>query len=173
MPTRRADALSPHRPPAWPGWGRLLGARSVALAGLLMLVWGCQAPQRRESAGPLSPADHAYEPDIPLPEGFALQEQSSEDFLAGSVRYLRHRYAGPADKYAVRRFYRRQMPLVRWTPLSDSQVQGRYTMRFERSGESCTVRIEDKPGRARGQVLVEVVITPAPGTVSPGTPPRP
>ena len=102
-----------------------------------------------------------YEQDIPLPEGFRLVDQSSEDWTGGSVRYVRHRYRGRTDAFAVRGFYREQMPLVRWTPVSDGNVHGRCTMRFERGAESCTIVIEEDASRLSRGVTVDVTITPA------------
>ncbi len=92
-----------------------------------------------------------------MPVGFRLVDRSSEDWslarqLAGRcVRYVRHRYVGVADKTAVRRFYREQMPLVKWTAISEGNVHGRITwqatllVRFKRGSESCTITIEDQP----------------------------
>ncbi len=107
------------------------------------------------------PSPHPYEPDIPLPKGFGLADQSSEDWSSGPLRYVRHRYVGRADKYAVRDFYREQMVLVRWTPISDSNVRGRYTLRFERENESCIITIEGEEGFASRRVIVEALIAPA------------
>ncbi|MGB2987295.1 MAG: hypothetical protein WBE26_15620 [Phycisphaerae bacterium] len=126
----------------------------------LLLGGGCVGPQVTSRNGALLPSRCPYEPDIPLPAGFKLADQSSEDWSSGSIRYLRHRYGGRADKYAVRKFYREQMPLVRWTAISDSAVHGRLTMRFERADESCTVTIEEEPAGLSSRVVVEVKIAP-------------
>lgn len=92
-----------------------------------------------------------------------MVDQSSEDWAAGRrIRYLRHRYRGRADKYNVREFYREQMPLVRWTAISDGNVNGRITMRFERAAESCTITIEDETPRVFRRVAVEVIVAPIP-----------
>ena len=102
-----------------------------------------------------------YVKDIPVPAGFTLVEQSSEDWAMASLRYLRHRYAGSADKAALRDFYRVQMPLVRWSPTSDGSVHGRYTMRFTRGTETCTVEIHSGTGRSSRRVVVDILIAPA------------
>ena len=142
---------------------RLRLAYVLIPAGALMLASAsCQAPAPVRPAGPLEACPTPYERDLPLPVGFELAERSSEDFLTGPLRYLRHTYLGRADKRAVRDFYRRQMPLVRWTPLSDSMVAGCYTMRFERGTETCLVTIEGEPGRLAGRVRVQVIIAPRP-----------
>ena len=126
----------------------------------LLLGGGCVGPQATGKNGALLPSRCPYEPDIPLPAGFKLADQSSEDWSSGSIRYLRHRYRGQAGTYAVRTFYREQMPLVRWTAISDSAVHGRVTMRFERADESCMITIEEEPAGLSSRVVVEVKIAP-------------
>ena len=86
------------------------------------------------------------EPDIPLPIGFRLVDRASEDHRSAGFRrlYLRHEYAGKADKHAIRSFYREQMPLARWRLLSDANVKGDFSMRFEKGTESCTIQITDR-----------------------------
>ncbi|HNQ24521.1 MAG TPA: hypothetical protein PKK06_15660 [Phycisphaerae bacterium] len=139
---------------AW--WMLLLISASVVVAP------GCASTSPGPVGEGLVVASNPHEPDLPLPAGFHLVERSSEDFRAGALRYIRHRYVGRADKPAVRDFYRRQMPLVRWVSLSDNQVEGRYTMRFERADETCTITIDGEPGARSGQVRVEVIVAPKP-----------
>jgi hypothetical protein len=123
----------------------------------------------RSPLAPLEASSAPYEPDLPIPEGFALRERSSEDWSSGTLRYLRHDYIGRAPLYAVRKFYREHMPRARWTPVSDSGVSGRYTLRFTRGRESCVVTVE-RVGAAR--VSVRVVIAPLAEAQSPAVPPR-
>jgi hypothetical protein len=131
----------------------------LAAGGLALLALSACAGSGRE-AGPLIASQTPYERDIPLPAGFRLIDRSSEDWASASLRYLRHRYRGQADKYAVREFYRTQMPLVRWSQVSDNNVHGRYTMRFVRGTESCVVTIHDGGALAAHRAVVEVIITP-------------
>ena len=139
-----------------------LGATRIGLAMLtvLPLVAGCLTPRDGALPTGLEPSQKPYERDIPLPEGFRLADQSSEDWSNGPIRYLRHRYVGKAEPYAVRAFYREQMPLVRWIPISDRLADGRITMRFEREPEVCTIMIERDRRRPGSLAGVEVVITP-------------
>lgn len=139
-----------------------LMAAILAASAFMVSAVACQTPTPARPAGPLQASTTPYERDLPLPAGFELQEQSSEDFLTGPLRYLRHLYTGRADKSAVRKFYRHQMPLVRWTPVSDNLASGRYTMRFERGTETCLVTIEDEPTRPAGRVRVQVTVAPVP-----------
>ena len=131
-----------------------VGAATVALIG------ACAAGHGPSRHAVLVASPRPYEQDIPLPEGFRLVDRSSEDWSGGSLRYLRHRYQGQAGKYSVRKFYREQMPLVRWTPVSDGIVQGRCSMRFERGKESCTITIADDTSGMRRRVAIDVIIAP-------------
>lgn len=135
-------------------------SRCALLVIILSLVGGCVGSRGVGREVALTPSADPYEPDIPLPTGFVLVDQSSEDWSAGPLRYLRHRYRGRADKHAARKFYREQMPLVRWTPVAESSVCGRCEMSFERGSESCTVTIEDSGSKLSHCVTVNVLITP-------------
>lgn len=131
---------------------------AVIVAGL---VSACAAVGPRGPSGALQVATVSFDRDIPVPRGFRMTEQVSEDWSNGSARYLRHRYVGRADRQGVREFYRRQMPLVRWTPVDESSVHGRISMRFHRGSESCTIDIEDLPGGWSRRVAVGVLIVPS------------
>lgn len=140
--------------------GRRLVGAAVAVV-ILSVVGGCAGTARSKPDALLVSSAQPYEPGIPLPAGFRLADQASEDWSGGPVRYVRHRYLGRADKYAVREFYRDQMPLVRWTATSDSNVNGRIMMRFRRKNESCTVTIEDDTSGFARRVAVQVMIAPS------------
>ncbi len=135
-------------------------AVGVICGVLLALITGCLDAGKPRHACSVRPSSHPYVADIPLPEGFALADKSSEDWAAGPIRYLRHRYRGRGDRDAVRRFYREEMPLVRWTPASEGSIDGHCTMSFERDSEHCRVTIESDPGLLGPVVWVTVLITP-------------
>jgi hypothetical protein len=130
----------------------------VAAALVLFALSGCAGSGR--AVGPLIASQTPYERDIPLPEGFRLIDRSSEDWASANLRYLRHSYGGRADKHVVREFYRTQMPLVRWSQVSDNNVRGRYTMRFVKGAESCMVTIHDGTAWTARTAVIEVVIAP-------------
>ena len=91
--------------------------------------------------------------------GFKLVENACEDQSTGTRRlYLRHLYQGKADKYAARKFYREQMPRARWALVSDRNVKGEYTLRFEKGTESCTLHITDGEGRMSRNIRIQVII---------------
>lgn len=135
--------------------------RAAVAAVILSVVGGCAGTTPPARNASLVSSAQPYEPGIPLPAGFRLVDQASEDWSSGPVRYVRHRYVGRADKYAVRKFYREQMPLVRWTATSESNVNGRIMMRFRRQNESCTVTIEDDTSGFARRVAVQVMIAPS------------
>lgn len=138
------------------------GHRHCALwwAVLLGLASGCAGSSESSSRRMLEPSPKPYESDIPLPVGFRLADQSSEDWASGPVRYVRHRYTGRGLGTAVRRFYGRQMPLVRWIPESEGFMHGTHTLRFRRGSETCTVVVSGgRPDRA-GRITIDVLITP-------------
>lgn len=131
------------------------------VAGVAVLAGGCESPDANHDVR-LVVSRTQYEKDIPIPDGFELVEDACEDQSTGTRRlYLRHRYEGRADnKYAVRRFYREQMPRARWHLVSDGGVNGVYTLRFEKGTEACTVEITDAEGGlggARTRIEVKIV----------------
>ena len=81
--------------------------------------------------------------DLPVPLGFSLRESKSRNFTAAGARYIDHVYNGSADKFAVARFYKRQMPISRWTMVTDMFVQGDIMLDFEKDTERCRVTITD------------------------------
>ena len=139
------------------------GRIGLLLVGCVVLTSGC-AMSPSGSKGPvvdgLEATPRPYEHDIPLPEGFKLDDKRSEDWSSGGLRYIRHCYVGPGEAYIVRKFYREQMPLVRWTPTNERSVDGRHVLRYKRGSEACTVTIEQAPVRGAYWAEVEVFIAP-------------
>jgi hypothetical protein len=125
---------------------------------ILALLTGSGCSQQPEKIERLVAAPRPYEPDVPIPSGFRIVDDATEDRSTGTMRlYLRHVYTGAADKYAVRNFYREQMPLARWSKVSDGNVRGLCTLRFVKGNESCVVEIGDASQfKTRIQVLVSL-----------------
>ncbi len=143
-----------------PRWVVVVGV--LASAVVLTTAVGCaRRSTMAEGSARLVVSARPYARDIPVPVGFKLVERSSEDWVTPGLRYVRHRYEGRADKADLRSFYRAQMPLVRWSQTSDASVHGRYTMRFTRGTETCTVEISGAEPGVLGRVIVDVLITPA------------
>jgi len=97
----------------------------------------------QEVASPIELIARAYPwiPDVPVPIGFELDESRSRDFMAAGARYVDHLYKGRADKWAVARFYKRQMPIHRWTFVTDIFAQGDIRLDFEKETERCQIII--------------------------------
>ena len=137
---------------------RLIGA---LVAPILVFTSGCVGAAGSARFFTLEASPHPPVKDIPVPEGFRLADQSSEDWASGSIRFIRHRYVGRADKHAVRRFYREQMPLVRWAARSDANLHGRFSMHFGRGTDDCTVLIDSPASGRSKRVTVDVIVSPA------------
>lgn len=134
--------------------------RAASTWAMVVALGGCAAPRALSADGSLQASVRPYDADIPLPVGFRIVDRSNEEWASGPIRYVRHRYFGRADTLAVRRFYRRQMPLIRWTAVDESHVDGLIAMRFRRGGESCRVIIESRRSWLSRRVRIEVTIGP-------------
>jgi hypothetical protein len=142
-------------------WARWLGSagRIGVLTVAVAVTTGCNPGSKSGQDIRLVPVASPYERDIPIPDGFTLVEDACEDQLTGTRRlYLRHLYEGEADKYRVRKFYREQMPRAQWALVSDGNIKGQYTMRFEKNNEACTVQIQDAGGRIGHKIHIQVII---------------
>lgn len=126
---------------------------------------GCHTPPSTVPRGPLRASDSPSHEAIPVPAGYRLIDRGSEHWSSGSIRFIRHRYEVPADPARIHRFYAAQMPLVRWAPVSDRMADGRYTMRFQRTREECTILFG--PKMRNGRTLVEAIVTPKAETRTP------
>ncbi len=125
------------------------------VAGLSAMMWaaGCNntvtidsssdAPRQMNAAPDLVAQSRPPIPDVPLPVGFELDQAKSRNFAAAGQRYIDHVYKGGSDKYAVARFYKRQMPVSRWTLVTDMFTQGDITLDFEKPPERCRITVFD------------------------------
>ena len=104
------------------------------------------APEGSAPAGPVPELVAMSRPpiaDMPVPIGFSLDEGKSRNFSAAGARYVDHVYKGRADKFAVGRFFKRQMPINRWTLVTDMFVQGDIMLDFEKDTERCRATVTD------------------------------
>ena len=99
--------------------------------------------------------------DLPVPMGFRILEDESEDAYTGRRRlYVRHVYAGSGEPFAVRNFYRDRMPQYKWQLVNAVHVSGTHSMVFQKGQESCTVTISrSKSGWSSG-IRVQIIIMP-------------
>ncbi|MCD6303525.1 MAG: hypothetical protein J7M21_01015 [Planctomycetes bacterium] len=141
----------------------------LAAAAAVFSLVGCNsqgrsgqvAPGSSQQVGPipeLLPMTRPPIADVPVPIGFHLDEGKSRNFAAAGARYIDHVYTGRADKFAVGRFYKRQMPINRWTLVTDMFVQGNIMLDFEKSTERCRITITEG-GLFRGTVVKIAVWT--------------
>ena len=166
----------------WRGFARLSASRylcalmnSPALRlmslSLCFLTWaalpGCRASRERSWSEVLTASEEPREPDIPVPASFRFADGVSEDYRSGRRRlYVRHRYLGSADKQAVRLFYQREMPRVRWTMISNANLHGYYVLRFHKGMEACEITIKDGPGGAPTVLDIRITALERAGTPS-------
>ena len=71
-------------------------------------------------------------PDLPIPLGFEMAQNKSWSRAREGTRWVIHYYEGRADKWAVGRFFKRQMPANGWTQDSDRMKQGDIMLDFSK-----------------------------------------
>ena len=126
--------------------------RILAWAAAGLLCAGCSRPQPVQTGNAPPPESQVAPdlvakarppiPDVPVPAGFALDESASRDFAAAGARYVDHVYHGGDGRFAVARFYKRQMPAARWVLVTSLFVQGDLMLDFEKQTERCRVVIK-------------------------------
>jgi len=119
------------------------------------LPGGC-GDSKGTSIARLTPRGVPYLEGVPVPGGFTLVTEEVLDRESGGMRMASHKYRGRADLHAVRNFYREQMPLMGWNRVSDQNVKGIITIRFEKQEEDCTVEIQSAGGLNQTEITVEV-----------------
>ncbi|MHC4295178.1 MAG: hypothetical protein ACYSTL_06295 [Planctomycetota bacterium] len=104
-------------------------------------------------------------PDLPVPIGFGLDEGKSRDYAFSGGRFVDHVYKGKGDKFAVKRFYERQMPINRWVLSTEMFIRGDISMDFEKETERC--RIVVTGGGSFQSTYIEVQLSPSGRVESP------
>lgn len=151
---REREGRSMHR--------RLRSSACWWAAGLAVLgLAGCQGGTLMGGTpGRITPRPVPYISDVPVPVGFKLVDKMTDDYVSGGMRVVRHEYEGRADRAALRNFYQEQMPTYRWARISDQNIKGEITLRFEKANESCTVTIRPTNGDWLDQTSIRVTIVP-------------
>lgn len=133
------------------------------LAFSLALLWALGLGCGPRAAGPVRLMAKQQSPisDLPVPLGFRILEDESEDAYTGRRRlYVRHVYAGSGEPFTVRNFYRDRMPQYKWQLVNTVHVAGTHSMVFQKGQESCTVTISrSKSGWSSG-IRVQIIIMP-------------
>lgn len=122
------------------------------------LVSGC-GDSKKPDVARLNPRGVPFLEGVPVPQGFGLVDDMVMDNESGGQRTAQHVYRGGADPYAVRNFYREQMPLMGWDRVSDHNFKGVITIRCEKSDEACTVEIRST-GTFGSKTLIRVFVQP-------------
>ncbi len=132
---------------------------------LLIIAVGCEQPETVGSASAEQGIDELDEliarsrppiSDLPIPVGFKLDESKSRNHESGGFRHIYHVYTGAGDKFAVKRFYERHMPISRWVLMSYRFGTGKIIMDFEKETEHCDIRITHGGWFRRVKIEVEV-----------------
>ena len=97
-----------------------------------------------------------YVPDIPVPLDFKQIEKKSINFGTGTARYVHHVYKGKANKWEVRRFYEKQMPINRWSLVTYMSAEGEIRLDYEKQNERCRITIGDGSWFHRTRILARV-----------------
>ncbi len=134
---------------------------AVLVGGLVLGAWalGCNETSWGGDSKELVPQPQLGTSDVPIPDGFEMDESGSEDKSKGNWRYIRHLYRGNGDAQVVRAFYRDKMPMEKWQLISDEMQQGQYTLRFDKGGESCEVVISRDSKRWFRKTKLRIEVT--------------
>jgi hypothetical protein len=141
---------------------------AVALAALLALVAlpACDSMLGQGGSVEERPTASAVRDpvlqDVPKPAGFMLVDDRSFAFSSGKIRIARCEYVGATDRSAVKQFYEEYMPSAGFDLRQWSLDNGMYNLRFESTGEVCTVRIHPKDWSTKGSTGLVVEIGPKP-----------
>lgn len=119
-----------------PSMGLMAGLMAAGMAS------GCRSTDPK----PLPVHRQVFVTDVPMPKGFKLDDDRSTDMTSGRNRSVWHEYKGRANLISIRNFFRDQMPLSRWTLLSDQNAKGDYTLIFEKDGETCIIFFKSTRG---------------------------
>lgn len=118
----------------------------------MVLLAGCTPDPKAE----LQARPHSAVPDVPLPGGFSLVEKQSRSRSRGNWRTVDYLYKGSVNKFAVIRFYEKQMPASGWQLMDKRFVQGRATLNYIKDNEICVLSVYE----AGYQTCVHVDISP-------------
>jgi hypothetical protein len=139
--------------------------RAIVVAAGIMLpgLIGCQDTFWNGETKKLIAAQQLGSSDIPIPAGFDMDQNSSEDSRAQGLRTVRHVYMGKAEGQLVRAFFRDHMPETRWTLTSDEMHQGQFVMQFEKDLETCEVKVSEVGRGWSSRTKLQIEVTPRRG----------
>ena len=128
-------------------WQRMIGLLAVAALALV----GCQqqqtvdassgAPRLVQPVSEMVAQAGSPIPDVPIPMGFKLDASKSQSDSAAGVRFMDHVYTGRAEVNDVERFFKRQLPVNRWTLVMERYIRGYTVVFFEKDTERLRIQI--------------------------------
>lgn len=138
-------------------WSRI----GLLLAGLLFCLFvmiGCNnAGTGSSSELQAKPRTHIV--DVPVPNGLNLVEKRSRSYKNQTgLRWVDYLYKGNRDKFAVVRFYEKQMSTFHWESQTTQTAQGQTSLDFTKEHERCRITVSG--GGAFGPTYVHISITP-------------
>ena len=133
----------------------------IVAVGIMLLLGGCVRPVHRNRNDVDEPVDltarlNTLIPDFPVPQGFEIDEGRSRTVSAAGMRFIELVYIGKANKYAIKRFYERQMATCRWVLVTDRFIQGRIEMDFNKSSECCHIVIHEGGTLSSTELFVQI-----------------
>ncbi len=133
----------------------------LAFSAAVLWILGMGCGPRAAEPTRLMARQRAPISDLPVPMGFRILEDESEDAYTGRRRlYVRHVYEGSGEPFAVRNFYRDRMPQYQWQLVNSVHVAGTHSMVFEKGQELCTVTVSRYKSGWRSGIRVQIIIMP-------------
>ena len=106
----------------------------------------------------LVPAPDARLPDVPIPLGARFKSKFSSSYETGGQRTVTYNYGIWAKQPLVRVFYKDNMPVHNWQPISSITTQKMDCLSFKKDDEFCSVTIG--PRNWYFQTLIRIEIQP-------------
>lgn len=121
-------------------------AYGLVVLGGAWLALGCEGMNQNEdpsgAAAKLRPMMVSQFPDVPVPMGFELVEQSSGDYTTATTRFISHERVGKAPKSKVADFYIETLQLSQWQFVADATVAGERNLLFQKTDDWCHVTLK-------------------------------
>jgi hypothetical protein len=103
---------------------------------------GCTTFTTTNQNLPLIPVVHPPVADVPIPAGFQMAPKSSSKEV-NSLRFVDHYYTGEDDLQPVVKFYRDEMPKLKWEKKEQTQPNGKeVSIQFTKANETCVVTVK-------------------------------
>lgn len=84
--------------------------------------------------------------DVPIPEGFKLQNKESFVFKTGDIIVGSVKYRGRGDVIGITDFFKKQMPLFDWEVVNSVEYV-RSVLTFSKPRQNCVIIVEPFKGK--------------------------